>query len=244
MKIQYKSVISAAFAGSLALAASASDIDPTSTGFNTPPPLPPGTYLPKDANVIIAGESGSESVFYYYTLAEVGIFTFDMSGGTGDADLYAKLTATPTTTDYDCRPYTAGNNETCTIHVEKLKTYHLIVYGYSDYSDVSLTVSQTEPQNGGSETDITVDITQWQRWQIAVPADANNFTVTTSGGVGDGDLYVRRDVAPTKGNYDCRPFLSGNEETCTIESPDEGMMHVGIHGFSNVSGVSMSWSFD
>ncbi|NQZ06695.1 MAG: pre-peptidase C-terminal domain-containing protein [Algicola sp.] len=143
MKIQYKSVISAAFAGSLALAASAGDIDSTSTGFNTPPPLPPGTYLPKDANVIIAGESGSESVFYYYTLAEAGIVTFDMSGGTGDADLYAKLTATPTTTDYDCRP-----------------------------------------------------------------------------------------------------FLSGNEETCTIESPDEGMMHVGIHGFSNVSGVSMSWFFD
>ncbi len=38
---------------------------------------------------------------------------FDMSGGTGDVDLYVKFGSAPTTRSYDCRPYKSGNTENC-----------------------------------------------------------------------------------------------------------------------------------
>ena len=39
------------------------------------------------------------------------------------------------------------------------------------------------------------------------------FTMT---GSGDADLYVRIGLAPTLNLYDCRPFLSGSNESCTV----------------------------
>ena len=41
-------------------------------------------------------------------------YTFALAG-TGDADLYVKRGAAPTTSSYDCRPYKSGSAETCTV---------------------------------------------------------------------------------------------------------------------------------
>ena len=35
------------------------------------------------------------------------------------------------------------------------------------------------------------------------------------GGTGDADMYVRSGSQPTTSTYNCRPYLSGNNETCT-----------------------------
>ena len=40
---------------------------------------------------------------------------FEMSGGTGDADLYVRRGAVPTTSSWDYRPYRWGNDESVTI---------------------------------------------------------------------------------------------------------------------------------
>lgn len=56
-------------------------------------------------------------------------------------------------------------------------------------------------------------------YTITVPAGSGTLTVTTSGGSGDADLYVRAGSAPTDSAYTCRPYRSGNAETCTITAP-------------------------
>ena len=64
--------------------------------------------------------------------------TFNLSGGTGDADMYVKAGAAPTSTVYDCRPYVSGNTETCTFTPAANTTYYVNVRAYAAYSGVSL----------------------------------------------------------------------------------------------------------
>ncbi|HEY4176478.1 MAG TPA: M57 family metalloprotease [Kofleriaceae bacterium] len=45
-----------------------------------------------------------------------------------------------------------------------------------------------------------------------------NFTATMTG-TGDADLYVRWGSAPTTTAYNCRPYLDGSAETCTLQVP-------------------------
>nr|AAF07184.1 elastase [Aeromonas hydrophila] len=60
------------------------------------------------------------------------------SGGTGDADLYVKFGALPTSTSYDCRPYKGGNAETCTLNLPKAGTWYVQLSGFSAFSGVTL----------------------------------------------------------------------------------------------------------
>lgn len=66
-----------------------------------------------------------------------------ISGGTGDADLYVRRGANPTTSSYDCRPYRNGNDETCTINNPAAGTYFIRLRGYRAFSGVTL---QAEPE--------------------------------------------------------------------------------------------------
>jgi len=63
---------------------------------------------------------------------------FSISGGSGDADLYVKYGSAPTTSSYDCRPYVAGNSESCTFTPAQSGTYYIMLYGYSAFSGVTL----------------------------------------------------------------------------------------------------------
>ncbi|WP_194869590.1 M57 family metalloprotease [Myxococcus sp. AB025B] len=49
-----------------------------------------------------------------------------------------------------------------------------------------------------------------------VPGTAFNVTMT---GTGDPDLYVRFGAAPTTSTYDCRPYLNGPSESCSLTVP-------------------------
>ncbi|GAB3315005.1 M4 family metallopeptidase [Luteimonas notoginsengisoli] len=76
-------------------------------------------------------------------------------------------------------------------------------------------------------------------YTLAVPAGASNLVFTMSGGSGDADLYVKFGSAPTDSSYDCRPYKSGNSESCTFASPSAGTYYVRIKGYSAFSGVSL-----
>jgi vibriolysin len=82
--------------------------------------------------------AGQVSSNYTMTIAAGKTVTFNISGGTGDADMYVRAGAAPTTTSYNCRPYTSGNNETCTFTPTTTTTYYINVRAYSAYSGVSL----------------------------------------------------------------------------------------------------------
>ncbi len=77
-------------------------------------------------------------------------------------------------------------------------------------------------------------------YTVAVPSGSSQLKVTIAGGSGDADLYVRSGSAPTDTVYNCRPYLSGNNETCTINAPAAGTWHVRVKAYSTFSGVTLN----
>jgi hypothetical protein len=67
-----------------------------------------------------------------------GSYSFVLAG-TGDADLYVKRGAAPTTTSYDCRPYKNGSAETCAVTLSAPGVIHVMVRGYASSSTFTLT---------------------------------------------------------------------------------------------------------
>ncbi|OOF00612.1 hemagglutinin, partial [Salinivibrio sp. MA427] len=93
--------------------------------------------LPNQPITGLAGGSGSET-FFTFTVDSSRSVNVSMSGGSGDADLYVKEGSKPTTSNWDCRPYNNGNNENCTLNAQQNVTYHVMLRGYQNYSNVSL----------------------------------------------------------------------------------------------------------
>jgi hypothetical protein len=86
----------------------------------------------------LGGTAGSAQYFALTVPAGLASVTFSMSGGTGDADLYVKYGSSPTIGSYDCRPYRAGNAETCIIPNPAAGTYYVMLRAFSTYSGVTL----------------------------------------------------------------------------------------------------------
>jgi len=64
-----------------------------------------------------------------------------------------------------------------------------------------------------------------------------------AGGSGDADLYVKFGSAPTSSSYDCRPYKSGNTESCPVSSAQAGTYYVKVVAYSTFNGVSLTGSF-
>jgi hypothetical protein len=80
-------------------------------------------------------------------------------------------------------------------------------------------------------------------YTLVVPAGATNLVFTQSGGTGDSDMYVKFGSAPTDTVYDCRPYVSGNTETCTFAAPSAGTYYVRLKAYSTFSGVSLKGDY-
>jgi subtilisin family serine protease len=340
--------------------------------------------------------------------------TFNISGGSGDADLYVRYGSAPTTSTYDCRPYVGGNTEACPVASAQAGTYHVMVRAYSAYSGLSLVGSYTAgvanvapnasfgssctdlscsfnastssdsdgsitnyswsfggsgvnatntfasagtysvtltvtdddgatdtstssvtvtapPVNvaptasftsnctdltcsfnasGSSDSDGSIANYSWSfggsgvnasntfasagtysvtltvtdddgatdtstssvtvtappvgnnvlvngvaktglsatkdnnlNFTMVVPAGATSLNFAINGGSGDADLYVRFGSAPTTSNYDCRPYVGGNNESCPISTAQAGTYYVMVRAYSTFSGVSLTGSY-
>lgn len=91
-----------------------------------------------------------------------------------------------------------------------------------------------------SKTALSGASSSWQHFPITVPSGAATLTVVQASGTGDADLYVRQGSQPTTTAYNCRPYLSGNSETCTITAPTAGTWYVSVRGYSAYSGVTLT----
>jgi endonuclease I len=98
--------------------------------------------------------------------------------------------------------------------------------------------------NGVAQNNLAATTGNSLAFTLSVPAGAANLRFAMSGGSGDADLYVRFGSAPTTGSYDCRPYASGNSETCSFTIPQAGTWHVMIRAYTSFSGVSLLPSFE
>ena len=95
----------------------------------------------------LSGASGSETLYTLEVPTGATDLSFNMSGGSGDADIYVKFGSQATSSNWDCRPYKYGNNETCSFSNAQTGTYSVMVDAYSAYSGVSLVASFTDAGN-------------------------------------------------------------------------------------------------
>jgi hypothetical protein len=120
--------------------------------------------------------------------------------------------------------------------------------GYAAYTGVTLMGSfgpDTTPAltNGVPVNNISGATGSQQYWKLTVPAGKTTLTFAMSGGTGDADLYVKRAAKPTTSTYDCRPYLTGNNETCTFNNPVASDYYVMIRGYAAFSGTSLKGTY-
>jgi len=96
------------------------------------------------------------------------------AGGTGDADLYLKQGALPTPSDVGFLSEAAGNAESITVANPAVGDWYVLLFGYEEYSGLSLTATVTAPPSSLS---------------VAV-SSAGNGTVTGGGSYASGSTVV------------------------------------------------------
>ncbi|MDH5822138.1 pre-peptidase C-terminal domain-containing protein [Luteimonas sp. RD2P54] len=204
----------------------------------------------------VTGLSGAAGDALLYSLVVPegveGPLSFISSGGSGDITMYVAFEAEPDADAYDYVSQRPGNNETVRVAEPQAGTYYIKLVGVRAFSGVTLQARHAEPETGPGDgelengvpvTDIAGDAGSEQFWTIEVPAGTSSLTVAMSGGSGDPDLYVRHGEQPNTTTYDCRPYLVGSNETCTIASPQAGTWHVMIRGYTAFSGVTLTGSY-
>ena len=91
----------------------------------------------------ISGASGSQQFWKLTVPAGRTSLKFTISGGTGDADLYVRSGAKPTTSTFNCRPFLNGNSETCTFTSPAAGDWYVMIRGFATFSGVTLTGTYT-----------------------------------------------------------------------------------------------------
>jgi vibriolysin len=219
-----------------------------STSTPPPPPPPGGGSLSK--GVPVSGLSAGTGSSVNYTLvvpAGASNLTFSMSGGTGDADMYVKFGSAPTDTVYDCRPYLTGNAESCTFAAPSAGTYYVRLNAYAAFSGVSLvgdysgSTPPPPPPGGGTSVLLpTVSTGSYSQTYTLAVAAGKTATIAISGGTGDADLYVRAGGAPTTTSYTCRPYLTGNNESCSLTPTTATTYYIAVRAYATYSGVTLT----
>ncbi|MEO5830633.1 MAG: pre-peptidase C-terminal domain-containing protein [Rhodanobacter sp.] len=205
--------------------------------------------------VALTSQSGATGAQLFYTVViptGASNLVIAESGGTGDADLYTKFGSAPTLSSYDCRPYLTGNNESCTVAAPQAGTYYVMLNGYAAFSGVSVKATWSTGgggggnvlQNGVAATGLAATTGSSVAYTMVVPAGATNLSFKITGSTGDADLYVKFGSAPTTSSYDCRPYLTGDNETCSISTVRAGTYYVMVRAYATYSGVNLTGSYN
>ncbi|TWX52846.1 S8 family serine peptidase [Colwellia hornerae] len=104
------------------------------------------------------------------------------------------------------------------------------------------TTPDTVLENGQVKTELTAATGNDLVFTMEVPAGATEINFTMTGGSGDADLYVKFGAEPTDSVYDCRPYKSGNVESCA-STQEGGTYYVRVKAYSDFSGVSLTGSY-
>ncbi|MCP3163984.1 M4 family metallopeptidase [Myxococcus qinghaiensis] len=199
---------------------------------------PDAIPLTRNVPVSVSGARGAKAYAIGQVPEGATNLRFALSGGTGDADLYVRFGNTPTTSLYDCRPYTSGNNETCTFAAPTNGTWYVMLNGFTAYTNASLVMTydggylQLEPNVAVGGLSGATNGTNGFFIQIpeAPEGGYRNITVKVEGGTGNADLYVRRGAFPTHSEYDCRGMKETNAERCDLKYVEGGKYYVWLYG--------------
>ena len=99
------------------------------------------TATPLTNGVTVSGISlatGASKLYSIVVPSGKASLTIKLSGGTGDGDIYARMTTAPTTTSYTKKSDGSTNTETITFTSPAAGTYYILVNAYATVSSTSL----------------------------------------------------------------------------------------------------------
>ncbi len=82
-----------------------------------------------------------------------------------------------------------------------------------------------------------------RHFYIDVPADRSVLLVTTQGGSGNADIFVRLGSKPTASAFRCSSQGPGNGEECVIVNPEAGRWFIGIRPTVGYSGLNLTATY-
>ncbi len=162
--------------------------------------------------------------------------------GTGDADLYVKKGAAPTTSVYDCRPYKTGSAESCS--VPGGGAVYISINGYAATSNFSIKIDWTEQGTGGvtpppppqpnptAHLNVTgsVALNAYAYHNVNVTA-GKPITIRTTAAA-DIDVYVQMGSNPTASNALAQAYTDSGNETLKFVPATSGVLTIGVHGYA------------
>jgi hypothetical protein len=195
---------------------------------------------------------GTEQSYGYATMtvpAGAPVLQVTLRGGGGDADIVL----------YDPDGLVAGISErdgtaeTLSVPTPKAGQWLIEADGYRDYWGVGLTAATPVPRVltiPGTLSGLSGDYSSETFFQVNVPAGAPVLKVSTSGGSGDMDLFVRRGAVPVCQEsssvyepcaYDAHSDYSNtNNESVIITSPAAGAYYIDLMGYQQYSNVTLT----
>lgn len=195
----------------------------------------------------LSGAEGSEREFRVEVPAGTGSLRIALTGGTGDADLYIRFGAAPIPSDFDCGSDSFGEDEECHFDDPTPGTWYIVVVGFEAYSNVSLLAtlgSGTGAEvltSGVPVANLFGGAGSTRHFRITVPAGGSStLTVSTTGGTGDLDLFVRLGALATENVYDCVSAGLDNAEQCQFVAATPGVYYILLAGFSTYDGASLT----
>jgi leucyl aminopeptidase len=191
------------------------------TGSTTPPPPSGGALSNGVAVTNLAAATGNALAYTLSVPSGASNLKFAMNGGTGNADLYVRFGSAPTDTLYDCRPYRAGNLESCSFATPQAGTWHVRIKARTGFSGVKLVPTYTAPGGGGggggtqtyaNNTPVAIPDNGQAESAIAVSGRSGNAPATSQVSVNithprRGDLRLRL-FAPDGSSYLLKPSSS------------------------------------
>src|ERR1019366_2083460 len=205
-------------------------------------------FTQQRVKVTVTDGGGGVGYANFTVPASVPVLQVTLRNGSGDADM---IVFDPSGLEYwSERP---GDTETLSFSQPKTGRWQINGMGYQAFSGVSLTASLVTPTPLAANTPLPglSDVIGSENfYKVTVPAGATSLTVTTSGGTGDVDLWVKnsRPAACWESNYVYEPCYydkysanSGtNAETVSFTSPAAGGLYIDLYGFAAYTGVTLT----
>ncbi len=202
-----------------------------------------GATNTKTASVTVASTGGTPTAnFGFVTNGLVATFTDSStdSGGTISSHSWTFGDGGTSTATSPSHTYAAAG----TYSVAETVTDSVSGATNTKTSSVTVVVSSGNVlSNGVAVTGLAATTGNKLNYTMVVPAGATSLKFVMSGGTGDADLYVKFGSAPTLTSYDCRPYITGNNESCPITTAQAGTYYVMINSYATFSGVQLVGSY-